>query len=210
MQGGFHLNSQHYPFALMPLPYAYDALEPDIDTLTMRLHHDRHLKTYVDNLNEALAAYPAYHSLTLEQLLLHAGRLPRELRTPVKHNAGGVWNHDFFFKGMKSGGSPPSGALAQQISRAFGDFGNFQKQFKAKALEVFGSGYAWLALVPDPRTRGPQLRIITTANQDTPIAQGARALAGIDVWEHAYYLKHYNVRADYIDDWFHVADFGRP
>ena len=203
------MNSQHYPFTLMPLPYAYSALEPDIDTLTMQLHHDRHLKTYVDNLNAALANYPAYHSWTLEQLLRGAGRLPREIQTAVQRNAGGVWNHDFFFKGMKPGGSPPSGALSQQIRAAFGDFGTFQAQFKARALDVFGSGYAWLMRSPGQQGRAPQLRIITTANQDTPIALGAPALAGIDVWEHAYYLKHYNVRVDYIDSWFRVADFGR-
>ena len=202
------MNNQHYPFALMPLPYAYDALEPYIDTLTMQLHHDRHLKTYVDNLNEALAGYPEFHSWTLEQLLTHAARLPAAIRTAVTRNAGGVWNHDFFFKGMTPGGSPPTGPLAQKINRTFGDFGAFQAQFKAKALEVFGSGYAWLALSPGPKSRAAQLCFLTTANQDAPIAAGALPLAGIDVWEHAYYLKHYNLRADYVDSWLRVANFG--
>ena len=203
------MNNQHYPFELMPLPYAYDALEPNIDTLTMQLHHDRHLKTYVDNLNAALAGCPEYHCWTLEQLLLHVGRLPCGIRTAVWHNAGGVWNHDFYFKGMTPGGSPPTGALAHKINCTFGDFSSFQAQFKAKALDVFGSGYAWLVLSPGPKNCGLHLCILTTANQDTPIALGVLPLAGIDVWEHAYYLKHYNVRADYIDSWFRVADFGR-
>jgi len=197
------MEQQHYPFTLMPLPYAYNALEPYIDTLTMQLHHDRHLKTYVDNLNAALAPYPALHGMKLYQLLLHPEQLPAEIRTAVLHNAGGVYNHDFFFRGMTPGGSAPSQALGRKIDETFGSFDNFKAQFKAKALEVFGSGYAWLA-----RGCDDALVIITTANQDTPIAAGFLPLAGIDVWEHAYYLKHYNVRADYIDDWFRVADFG--
>jgi len=195
------MNKQHYPFTLMPLPYGYNALEPRIDTLTMQLHHDRHLKTYVDNLNAALAPYPATHGMTLAQLILSAPKLPKALQTPVLHNAGGVWNHDFFFKHMAPGGRPPSDALRRLINRDFGSCDAFKAKFKEAALGVFGSGYAWLA------PAGGRLRIVTTANQDTPIALGLRPIAGIDVWEHAYYLKHYNVRADYIDDWFGVAAF---
>jgi Fe-Mn family superoxide dismutase len=189
-------------FQLMQLPYDYDALEPYIDTKTMHLHHDRHLKTYVDNLNAALASCPAYQNCSLEQLLLRAQRMPCQLKTAVQHNAGGVYNHEFFFKGMIPGGRRPTGLLAERIQRCYGGATDFQAQFKTKALEVFGSGYTWLCC----NQRG-QLCIISTANQDTPLLKGLKPLACIDLWEHAYYLKHYNVRADYIDAWFYVADF---
>jgi len=189
---------QTYPFPLMPLPFAYNALEPHIDAKTMQLHHDRHLKTYVDNLNAALEHCPALHNCTLQQLLL------RTRNTTILHNAGGVYNHEFFFNGLTPGGQPPTGLLAEQIQRRYGDFTQFQAQFKAKALELFGSGYTWLCC-----NRKKQLCIINTSNQEAPLSLGLRPLACVDVWEHAYYLKHYNVRADYFDDWLRVADFGR-
>ncbi|MCL2531179.1 MAG: superoxide dismutase [Oscillospiraceae bacterium] len=186
------------PFTLPPLPYAYNALEPYIDAQTMQLHHDRHMQTYVNNLNAALEACPQLQNCSLKQLLL------RSRNTAVLRNAGGVYNHEFFFLGMTPGGSAPSGRLAAQIQRQYGSAAAFQAQFKARALEVFGSGYTWLCC-----NRRGQLCIVTTCGQDTPLAQGLCPLACIDVWEHAYYLKHFNVRADYIDAWFKVANFGR-
>ncbi|MCL2106163.1 MAG: superoxide dismutase [Oscillospiraceae bacterium] len=196
------MNQLRYPFPLEPLPYAYNALEPNIDTLTMQLHHDRHLKAFVDDLNAALAECPEYQCLSLTQLIRNADRLPSCIRTAVKHNAGGVFNHLFFFNGMIPGGRPAAGNLERKINCCFGSFEGFQAQFKASALDVFGSGYAWLV-----KSRAGQPRIITTANQDTPLTLDCVPLAAIDVWEHAYYLKHYNVRADYIDAWFKTADF---
>ncbi|MDR0531008.1 MAG: superoxide dismutase [Oscillospiraceae bacterium] len=196
--------NQQYPWPLLPLPYAYQALEPYIDAPTMHLHHDRHLRTYVDDLNAALARYPQLQTLSLQQLILHADRLPADIKTTVLHSAGGVYNHEFFFSGMTPGGRPPTGRLAQLLARTYGSFAEFQKEFKTLALAVFGSGYAWLCA--DPRGG---LTIFATANQVTPLTQKLLPLICIDVWEHAYYLKHYNLRADYVDDWFRVADFGR-
>ena len=193
-------NQQTYPFQLMPLPYDYSALEPYIDAETMQLHHDRHLRTYVENLNAALKDAPGYQNWTLQQLVRHAASLPPGLRTAVRHNAGGVFNHEFFFAGMSHDGNPPAGRLADDMQTNFGSFSDFYSQFKAQALGVFGSGYAWLAAEPNGR-----LHIVTTANQETPLH--LNPLICVDVWEHAYYLKHFNLRADYIDDWFRVADF---
>jgi len=199
-----NLVSQCYPFQQMPLPYAFNALEPNIDTKTMTLHYTRHFKEYVDNLNAMLADCPRLQCCSLEELLCCMERLPHGLRTAVRHYAGGTYNHAMYFEGLIPGGRPPCGALAQEIDCAFGGFGQFAKQFKAEAAGVFGSGYAWLTA-----NRMGRLCIVTTANQDTLLPQGLIPLLNIDVWEHAYYLKHYNVRADYIDAWFRVADFGR-
>ena len=197
--------NEHYPFENPPLPYAYDALEPYIDTLTMHLHHDRHLQTYVDNLNKALKDYPAYHGWSLEQLLTNTNRLPAAIQTPVKNNGGGVYNHIFYFNGMSpSDTRHQAGPLYNAIVRDFGSADAFFKAFKDAALAVFGSGYAWL--VAD---KNGKLSIVKSANQDTPITQGLCPVAAIDVWEHAYYLKHYNERAAYIDDWFQVANWER-
>lgn len=195
--------NEHYPFENPPLPYAYDSLEPYIDTQTMHLHHDRHLQTYVDNLNKALKDYPALHSWPLNKLLTDAARVPAAIQTPVKNNGGGVYNHIFYFNGLSSSDTRhQAGALYNAIVKDFGSTQQFYMAFKDAALAVFGSGYAWL--VTD---KTGKLRIIKLANQDTPIAQGLCPIATIDVWEHAYYLKHYNQRAAYIDDWFQVADW---
>jgi len=168
----------------------------------MNLHHDKHLQTYVDNLNAALANYPEYQNWTLERLILNANWLPEAIRTPVKHNAGGVYNHNFFFANMSpTAGRAPTGELEEKISQAFGGYDEFKKKFKAAALDVFGSGYAWLTA-----DRDGNLKIIQTHNQDTPITSNLIPIMCIDVWEHAYYLKHYNKRTDYIDDWFAVAN----
>ena len=197
--------NEHYPFVNPPLPYPYDALEPYIDTKTMYLHHDRHLQTYVDQLNNAWKNAPEFHNWPLERLLTHTNELPEELRTPVTNNGGGVYNHIFFFNGMSASDTRfQAGNLYYAIVRDFGSVEQFYDEFRKKALSVFGSGYAWLALGPDGK-----LVIVTSANQDTPIARNFCPIAGIDVWEHAYYLKHYNERVAYIDDWFNVADWER-
>ncbi|MCL1952600.1 MAG: superoxide dismutase, partial [Oscillospiraceae bacterium] len=199
-----NLVSQCYPFRQAPLPYPYNALEPYIDTRTMELHYTRHFKEYVDNLNATLADCPRLQCCSLEELLCRVDHIPCQLRTPVRRYAGGTFNHAMYFEGLTPGGSPFCGALARMVDCAFGSFEQFYAQFKEKAAGVFGSGYAWLAA-----NRMGRLCVVTTANQDTPLPQGLVPLLNIDVWEHAYYLKHYNVRADYIDDWFRTADFGR-
>lgn len=194
--------NQHYEFSLMPLPYSYDALEPFIDALTMQLHHDRHLKTYVDNLNSALSGYHEYHNWSLERLLCGTNCLPESIKTAVSHNAGGVYNHEFFFLNLAvKSKKQPTGLLGERINSTFGGYEEFKRKFKETALDVFGSGYAWLA--SDKRRN---LCIVTTKNQDVPITRGFSPVMCIDVWEHAYYLKHYNKRADYIDAWFNVVN----
>lgn len=189
--------NEHYPFVNPPLPYAYDALEPCIDQKTMYLHHDRHLQTYVDNLNAALKDYPKLHTLSLEELLACPDHLPSSVQTAVTNNAGGVFNHIFYFSILGQIEYP--GNLLGHIFFSFGNFEEFEKNFTDAALSVFGSGYAWLVFDQTGR-----LKIITTKNQDTPIPLGLYPMLVIDVWEHAYYLKHYNLRADYIKNWFHI------
>lgn len=191
-----------YPFVNTPLPYAYDALEPYIDEKTMHLHHDRHLQTYIDNLNAIIKEHPELQTWTLEGLLELSAFLPKEIRQPVINNAGGVYNHHFFFDSMTPAGKQPEeNPLLAEIARQFGSLEAFQEQLKKEALAVFGSGYAWLA------ADGGKLKIIRTANQDTPLPLDLQPLLALDVWEHAYYLKHYNQRAAYIDDWFSVVDW---
>lgn len=195
--------NEHYPFTNPPLPYAYDALEPFIDTKTMELHHNRHLQTYVDNLNKTLASYPEYQILSLEQLLLYYPHFPRALQTPIRNNAGGVYNHIFYFSKLTPKEEKPFPSfLENRLSITFGSIENFKKQFSVAALSVFGSGYAWLIL-----DHLGNLKITTTANQNTPFSFSIRPLLNIDVWEHAYYLKHYNVRADYITDWSQIINW---
>ena len=199
------MENQHYRFGLMPLDYAYGALEPYIDERTMQIHHDGHLKTYVDNLNAALKDYPEYHGWSLERLIMSANWLPEAIRTQVKHNGGGVYNHNFFFSAMTaSKGTNFGGNLAKKIDETFGSAASFKDKFKEEALKVFGSGYAWLAA-----DVFGSVRIVTTANQDTLIPMERLPLMCIDVWEHAYYLKHQNKRAEYVDDWWSVADFDK-
>lgn len=194
---------QTYPFQNFPLPYPYNALEPYIDEKTMHLHHDKHLQTYIDNLNKALDNYPQFHSWTLEDLLRNIDFLPLEIKIPVWRNAGGVYNHQLFFKTLKpAGAEAASAAVAQPILASFGGMAAFKDQMTEAALSVFGSGYAWLVMDPQKK-----LSIITTANQDTPIALSLYPLLPLDVWEHAYYLKYYNVRADYIKNWFSIINW---
>lgn len=200
------MNNICYPFVKTPLGYEYDALEPFIDEKTMCLHHSRHLQTYIDQLNAILEKNPVLQKRTLKELLLNCCRLPDCVQIPIHNNAGGVYNHRFFFDSMGVPGcknDAPSGCLAEAIHQQFGCFDHFKAEFKKEALSVFGSGYAWLVI------DRCCLKIVKTANQDTPLGSGVCPLLNLDVWEHAYYLKHYNVRAAYIDDWFQVVNWNK-
>lgn len=195
--------TEHYPFALRPLPYAYDALEPYIDEQTMHLHHDKHLATYVENLNKALAPYPRFHHYSLAQLLSPTAMLPRDIQTAVRMGGGGVYNHNLYFEGMSpNAGGEPTGALGAAILRQFGSWAALKAQIKQSGLARFGSGWAWL--VSDGRGR---LLVLSTANQDTPLPYCP--IFPVDVWEHAYYLKYHNLRADYLDQWFYTVNWQR-
>lgn len=194
--------NNYYPFVNTPLPYSYDALEPFIDEKTMRLHHDRHLQTYIDNLNKLLEENPSLQKYSLEKLVCCWRQLPCHLQTPIRNNAGGVYNHQFYFNSMAAPvRSYTAPCLFEQMTRQFGSPENFRSEFKKAALSVFGSGYTWLILEQGC------LKIITSANQNTPMSSYLKPLLNIDVWEHAYYLKHYNQRAAYIDDWFHIVNW---
>ncbi len=194
------------PFENTPLPYAFDALEPYIDARTMEIHHDRHLQAYIDGLNRAIAPFPALQSCTAARLAVLNAPALRCIRPALCRNAGGVFNHRFYFAGMTPDGSRrlPCGALQAAVLQTFGTQAAFEDAFTKAALGVFGSGYVWLV-----RDVAGRPRIITTANQDTPMARGLRPLLCCDVWEHAYYLKHQNRRADYAADWLRVADWAR-
>lgn len=196
------MENNYYPFVNLPLPYDYDSIEPYIDTKTMELHHDRHLQTYIDNLNSILKENPRLQKFSLEQLIKMSCKLPANVQIAVRNNAGGVYNHRFYFDGLANPAQKePVGMLANEINRQFGGYEKFKASLKKAALSVFGSGYAWLV-----QNRG-KLSIVTTPNQNNPMEQGLCPILNIDVWEHAYYLKHYNVRADYIDNWFEVVNW---
>jgi len=189
-------------FQLPPLPYAFDALEPHIDARTMEIHHGKHHATYVTNLNAALEKYPALQSKSIEALLREINSVPEEIRTAVRNNGGGHMNHTLFWEIMgPNAGGEPTGALADAIKRSFGSFAAFKEQFTKAGLGRFGSGWAWL-IKQDGR-----LIIESTANQDQPIMEGKIAILGLDVWEHAYYLKYQNRRADYIAAWWNVVNW---
>lgn len=199
------MSFENYKFELKPLDYQYNALEPYIDEETMYFHHDKHLQTYVDNLNKALENYPHYQKWSLDELVRYYKRLPQELQTPIKNNAGGVYNHNLFFELLSPESKiDMSSSLVKQIEKDFGSFENFKEQFKNKALSVFGSGYAWL--VKDIHGK---LDIVSTANQDTPLPLNLCPILLIDVWEHAYYLKNQNRRNEYIDKWFNVINWDK-
>lgn len=191
-----------YPFANTPLPYAYEALEPHIDAETMRLHHDKHLGAYIDGLNRLLAPRPWMQSMDLEQLIRRLHSFPRELQTPLRRQAGGVYNHRFYFESLSpQSGGRPIGSLAHALICHWGSLEAFQNAFRRAALSVFGSGYAWLI-----RVRGG-VALLTTAGQDTPLQRGVCPLLNVDVWEHAYYLLRQNRRAEYFDAWMQVVDW---
>ncbi|MGG7145102.1 superoxide dismutase [Clostridium nigeriense] len=190
-------------FELKPLPYDYDALEPYIDKETMMLHHDKHEKAYLDNLNKVITKYPELYKKGIEGILKDLNSVPEDVRETVKNNAGGVYNHDFFWSIMSpEKDQTPNGELLKAINEEFGSLENFKSKFKEAALGRFGSGWAWLVL----DNKG-NLSIISTPNQDSPISQGLTPILGIDVWEHAYYLKYQNKRGDYIDNWWHVVNW---
>jgi superoxide dismutase, Fe-Mn family len=187
---------------LPPLPYPVEALEPHIDKMTMEIHHGRHHKAYVDNLNKALEGQAALADKPIEQLVREINKVPENIRNAVRNNGGGHINHSMFWEIMapKAGGKP-SGPLADAISKAFGDFGAFQAKIKEAALGRFGSGWAWLVQADG------QLKVISSANQDSPFMDGQYPILGLDVWEHAYYLKYQNKRADYVDAWWNVVNW---
>lgn len=193
----------HYPFELPPLPYAYDALEPHLSAEVLTFHHDRHFAAYVNSLNQALANYPAYHSWPLERLIVENCRLPFQIQTAVWNNAGGVYNHTLYFSSMgPAGKSAPGGCLEAAILSVFGSVDRFFARMKECALSQFGSGYAWLVT----GGRGC-LKIINTANQDTPFPYRLRPILNLDVWEHAYYLQYQNRKGDYIDNFFQILNW---
>ena len=188
-------------FTLPNLPYPTNALEPSIDATTMEIHHGRHHKAYVDNLNKALEGQAALASKPIDQLLREISRVPDNIRQAVINNGGGHANHTMFWEIMGPGGGKPSGPLADDIAKTFGDFAAFQGQIKQAGLGRFGSGWAWLVLA------GGKLQVISTANQDNPLMNGQFPILGVDVWEHAYYLKYQNKRADYLDAWWNVVNW---
>jgi superoxide dismutase, Fe-Mn family len=187
---------------LPPLPYAFDALEPHIDRQTMEIHHDKHHGTYVNNLNAALEKHPDLQSRSVEDLLSGIHQLPEDIRTAVRNNGGGHANHSLFWQIMapKAGGEP-TGAIADAIKSSFGNFDSFKDQFAKAALGRFGSGWTWVI------EQNGKLVIETTANQDSPLMEGKPPVFGLDVWEHAYYLKYQNRRADYINAWWNVINW---
>jgi len=191
------------PFTLPELPYPVDALEPHIDARTMEIHHGKHHAGYVANLNRAINEYgEQFRAMTIEDILRDLSRVPEKIRATVRNNGGGHYNHSLFWQMMtKNGGSEPKGDLGRAIAKRFGSFSVFKDEFSRAALGVFGSGWAWLTL------DAGQLRIETTPNQDTPLSAGRMPLLGLDVWEHAYYLKYQNRRADYVTAWWNVVNW---
>lgn len=189
-------------FSLPELDYAYDALEPKIDAKTMEIHHSKHHQGYVDKLNKALEKHPKYYDYSLEKLLGSIKELPEDIQDPVRKHGGGHANHSLFWKIMTpKGGGKPQGKVSDAIDKAFGGFDKFKEKFKECATGRFGSGWAWL-LVSDGK-----LAIEDTLNQNSPLMEGKKPILGIDVWEHAYYLKHQNKRADWVDNFFEVIDW---
>ena len=189
------------PFKLPPLPYPADALEPHLDAQTMTIHHDRHHAAYVTNLNKAVAGHEALAKTSLDELLRRLDSLPEAVRTAVRNNGGGHYNHSIFWQMMKKGGSAPKGELLKALDAKFGSLDKFKAALTDAALKQFGSGWAWLI------AEGKELKIVSTPNQDVPLSQSIHPLLGVDVWEHAYYLKYQNKRADYVAAFFNVIDW---
>ena len=185
---------------LPELPYAYDALEPYIDARTMEIHHTKHHQTYIDKLNAALSDFPDLQQESAEGLLNNLNAVPEQIRTAVRNHGGGHANHSFFWPLLKKGASF-SGEVADAVKESFGSYEQFNQQFSSAATLLFGSGWAWLTL------DGGKLEIVTTANQDSPLSQGKTPILGLDVWEHAYYLKYQNRRPEYIEAFFNVIDW---
>jgi Fe-Mn family superoxide dismutase len=191
------------PFTLPPLPYAFDALEPHIDAETMQIHHDKHHQAYITNLNKAIAGNADLAKKSIEELVSHLGALPDNIRTAVQNNGGGHYNHSLFWQMMKKGGGgEPKGELAAAIDKKFKNFAGFKTDLTTAATGRFGSGWAWLVVGADK-----QLAIESSPNQDSPFSSGKQVLLGVDVWEHAYYLKYQNRRPDYVAAWFNVINW---
>jgi superoxide dismutase, Fe-Mn family len=190
-------------FELPALPYAHDALEPYIDKMTMEIHHGKHHQAYVTNLNNALKSAPELEGKSLEELLAsNLAIVPDAIKGPVRNNGGGHWNHTFFWNIMgPNAGGAPVGNLAEAINAAFGGFDAFKEKFAAAGVGRFGSGWAWLV------KSGAGVEIMSTPNQDNPLMEGKTAILGLDVWEHAYYLKYQNRRPDYIKEWWNVVNW---
>ena len=189
--------------ALPELAYGYDALEPYIDQETMKLHHDKHHAAYIKNLNDAIEKYPELSSKTAEELLLDLNIIPEDIRMTVRNNGGGHVNHSMFWQIMSpEGGSEPKGELAENIKKTFGSFTDFQNKFEEAGLKRFGSGWVWLV-----KDKEGKLDVVSTQNQDNPMSDGLFPVLGNDVWEHAYYLKYKNMRADYLKEWWNVVNW---
>lgn len=189
-------------FKLPDLPYGYDALEPYIDEQTMKLHHSKHHQAYIDKVNKALEGNSEWSEKPIEEILANLNSIPEDIRTVVRNNGGGHYNHSMFWEIMAPNQSgQPEGDIASAINSAFGSFDNFKEKFAEAAASRFGSGWAWLI------DRGGKLEITSTANQDCPISDSAKPIMGLDVWEHAYYLKYQNRRPEYIDAWWKVVNW---
>jgi Fe-Mn family superoxide dismutase len=189
-------------YELPPLPYPFDALEPHIDAKTMEIHHDKHHAAYVTNVNKAIAGKGDLEKKSVEELISNLSAVPEDIRGAVRNNGGGHANHTMFWRIMsKNAGGQPSGKLADDINAAFGSFDAFKEKFEAAGLTRFGSGWVWLVL------KGGKLEIVSTPNQDSPLMEGNKPVLGNDVWEHAYYLKHQNKRADYLKGWWNVVNW---
>jgi Fe-Mn family superoxide dismutase len=189
-------------FTLPPLPYDFGALEPHIDAKTMEIHHGKHHQTYVNNLNAAIEKAPELANKSLDDLMRNVNKAPEAVRTAVRNNGGGHWNHSMFWQLMApNAGGEPTGNLGSAIKSAFGDFAKFREQFGAAGVGRFGSGWAWLV------NNGGKLSITSTPNQDNPLMEGQTPILGLDVWEHAYYLKYQNRRPDYIQAWWNVVNW---
>jgi len=189
-------------FTLPPLPYDFAALEPHIDAKTMEIHHGKHHQTYVNNLNAAIEKAPELANKSLDDLMRNVNKVPEAVRTAVRNNGGGHWNHSMFWQIMgPDAGGEPGGNLGNAIRSTFGDFAKLREQFSAAATGRFGSGWAWLV------NNGGKLSITSTPNQDNPLMEGQKPILGLDVWEHAYYLKYQNKRPDYIQAWWNVVNW---
>ncbi len=190
-------------FALPPLPYDFSALEPHIDALTMEIHHDRHHQAYINNLNAAIEKHPELGSKTIEELLGDLNAIPEDIRTTVRNNGGGHYNHSMFWQIMgPGGGGEPTGAVAAAINSAFGDYATFKETLTKAAVGQFGSGWGWLV-----KDGSGKLSVFGRPNQDTPLSEGLAPVLGVDVWEHSYYLKYQNKRPDYLAAWFNTINW---